>query len=383
MSGTLDKFDRVTTGEWEWEKARTVAGIREAIGSWDGKAIPKPELLDPLKLERERSTVVAATSRFLTVQFPAGTNASEAVQYKYCHLMRLINEFSEQHGLVMIDQLHEKQVEDFMLTWKLGHLSRRHTRARLYTFFRYCMKHWIYHMPLDPPERSRYRDDNASRDEEKIPFEDEELERMHNACATRYGSRRHKWTGQDLWDFICLSYHTGLRISDIALFKESRLIASGHVFLRARKNGGRVYVWIPVWLQERVHERARLHGELIFGRVKSENLNHITEGWRDKLNDLWSKCGPFTHKPTPHRLRHTFARILLENPDMTTRTIAELMGITEAVLRKHYSTWMKGREDSATEMLQGMWASRPTPAPVANSGIKRGAPVVAKNKKMA
>jgi hypothetical protein len=78
------------------------------------------------------------------------------------------------------------------------------------------------------------------------------------------------------------------------------------------KEWGEVYVWIPVWLQERVHERARLYGEYIFGEPKSKNVKDVTETWREKLNRVWKLCGPFAHKPHPHRFRHTFARLLLE-----------------------------------------------------------------------
>jgi integrase len=375
VSGTLGgKFDRQPTGHWAWEKARVVAAAREAAGSWYGTAItPQPVPLEPSDLTRERATVADATGRFLEVRFPANTNASDAIQYKYRLLMRLINEFSQAQGIVMIDQWGLRQVEDFILTWKLGDLTRRHTRSRLSAFFRYCAKHWIRRSPVDPPERSRYRNDAAKRNDPKIPFSDEELERMHIACAEHYGSRRHKWTGQDLWDFICLSYHTGLRISDIALFRANKLTPSGHAMLYARKNLGEVYVWIPVWLQERIRERERLYGHYIFGRTNSKDLNHITEGWLNKLNDVWRHCGPFEEKPTPHRFRHTFARILLENPEIPTRTIADLLGITEEILKKHYSKWMKGRHDSATQILKVAWGSRPILGPVANSGIKRGA----------
>jgi hypothetical protein len=208
MSGTLEKFDRRTTAEWDWEKARTVAAAREAAGSWDGVAIPKAEILDPSKPIRESATIVDATKRFLAIRFPANTTVSDAIQYKFGHLMQLIREFSEKHGLVMIDQWREKQVEDFVATWvALGSLATRHERARLYTFFLYCKKHWIYHMPLDPPVRSRYVADSVSRDEEKLPFEDEELDRMRIGCA-RYGGPRYKWTGQDLCGISSASHTT-------------------------------------------------------------------------------------------------------------------------------------------------------------------------------
>jgi hypothetical protein len=104
MSGTLDRFDRRTTAEWDWEKARQVATARETAESWDGVAITKPEIPSAIEHGIERKTVADATKRFLAIRFPANTTASDAIQGKFGLLMRRLDEFSEQHGLVMIDQ---------------------------------------------------------------------------------------------------------------------------------------------------------------------------------------------------------------------------------------------------------------------------------------
>jgi integrase len=55
-------------------------------------------------------------------------------------------------------------------------------------------------------------------------------------------------------------------------------------------------------------------------------MNVITDLWRRKLVKLWKLCVPWKDKPTPHRFRHTFARILLERPGVTVRDVAELLG---------------------------------------------------------
>ena len=66
-------------------------------------------------------------------------------------------------------------------------------------------------------------------------------------------------------------------------------------------------------------------------------MNVITDVWRRKLKKLWALCGPWKDKPTPHRFRHTFARILLQRPGVTVRDVAELLGNTEQMVRKHYA----------------------------------------------
>ena len=50
--------------------------------------------------------------------------------------------------------------------------------------------------------------------------------------------------------------YTGLRISDVVLFDMERLHGN-EVFLRAKKNGGDVFTWIPDWLRDRLIARAK------------------------------------------------------------------------------------------------------------------------------
>jgi integrase len=81
-------------------------------------------------------------------------------------------------------------------------------------------------------------------------------------------------------------------------------------------------------------------------------LDVITETWRRKLNNLWDMCGPWEHPPTPHRMRHTFARILLQKPGVTVRDVAELLGNTEDMVRRRYSAFVKERQERLTRVLQ-------------------------------
>ncbi len=62
-----------------------------------------------------------------------------------------------------------------------------------------------------------------------------------------------------------------------------------------------MYTWVPGWLQERIRARATEYGPSIFGEHTTKDPNVITDVWRRKLIKLWSFCGPWKEKPTPHR----------------------------------------------------------------------------------
>src|SRR5262249_15189447 len=88
--------------------------------------------------------------------------------------------------------------------------------------------------------------------------------------------------------------------------------------------------------------------------------DNITDVWRRKLIRLWSLCGPWKHKPTPHRFRHTFARILLQR-GVPVRDVADLLGNTEAICRKHYSAWIPERQARLTQILKDAFEDRLRP----------------------
>jgi integrase len=199
---------------------------------------------------------------------------------------------------------------------------------------------------------------------QRLPFSDDELKKMYDACP-KYGGEKHKWTGQDIADFISLSIYTGLRISDVALFHIDRMNKNGEIRLRTTKAGTHVYTWVPQWLQERIRTRAKTHGDFIFGAHATKDLDVITEGWRRRLQKVWALCGPWKVEPTPHRFRHTFARILLQKPGVTVRDVAELLGNTEEMIRKHYGAWVPERQERLTRILREAFDDKPKPKLVA------------------
>jgi integrase len=51
---------------------------------------------------------------------------------------------------------------------------------------------------------------------------------------------------------------------------------------------------------------------MLFLVGESERLETVTDTWRRKLNKVFELVGAFEERPTPHRFRGTFARILLQ-----------------------------------------------------------------------
>jgi integrase len=194
------------------------------------------------------------------------------------------------------------------------------------------------------------------------------VRRMYEACRSYGLTPRHRWNGEDVADFISLSIYTGLRISDVALFHVDRMKSTGEIRLRTTKAGTHVYTWIPKWLQDRIYTREKKHGPSIFGEHRTKTIDVITDLWRRKLNKVWALCGIWEHAPTPHRFRHTFARILLQKPGVTVRDVATLLGNTEDVVRAHYAAWVPEHQERLIKILQEAFDDKPRPRIVAIHG---------------
>jgi len=278
-------------------------------------------------------------------------------------LLAKLKEFSTARGYIMIGQWEPSDVREFRTSWAINPRTGARRMAMLKPFFEYCVSNeWITRNPARAVQNPKGRD--MEQQKQRLPFTDDELKKMYAACPM-YGSPRHKWTGEDVADFISLSIYTGLRISDVALFNIDRMNAVGEIRLRTTKAGTHVYTWVPKWLQDRIHARAKIHGEFIFGSHATKDLDVITEGWRRKLQKVWKLCGPWKQEPSPHRFRHTFARILLQKPGVTVRDVAELLGNTEEMIRKHYGAWVPERQERLTRILREAFDEKPRPQIVA------------------
>jgi integrase len=156
-----------------------------------------------------------------------------------------------------------------------------------------------------------------------------------------------------------LSVYTGLRISDVALFDITKRLTGNNVFLRMHKTKKELYTWIPDWLVARLHARVANRGNIIFRDGHSMVMRTVTETWRRKLKKIFKLAGPWEETPTPHKFRHTFVRILLEK-GVSVADVAELIGDTEDMVRKHYSRWVVSRQNRLTKILQDAFEDKPT-----------------------
>ena len=388
LSGTLQgRFKRHNSGQWEWESAKAIAGQFEVAGSWTGLSehsapAAHQSVETPHDSQPPRIAIADAIQVFLTHR--EGAKIAAATLRKYRTFTKQLADFAQARGYVMLDQFTSADIDVFYASWKLGARAKGKALGRLRSFFRFCAKRkWVPVDATDSKSIGPVSSDlkppiGANRVANKAPYTDEELQRIIDACD-RLGTvkwsngleQEQTYSGEDLKDFIWLMTYTGLRISDAGLFNMNRL-KGNEVFLRAKKNGGEVFAFIPDWLRDRLNERAKRFGSRPFVVGRSDRLETVTDMWRRKIGKVFELAGEFDETPTPHRLRHTFARILLQR-GVPVADVADLLGDDEKTVREHYSRWVPERQARLTKILKDAFDDKPRPKLVAirSGGLER------------
>jgi site-specific recombinase XerD len=367
MSGSLAKqFRRQSTGKWEWGDAKAVAEALEKAGAWNG-ALSLPAPLHKDVAAPERITIEEAIASFIATRTNRGI--STGTLKKYRTFTNQLRAYADSRGYVMLDQLGVSDMDRFYASWRDEKRSRAKKLERLKSFVKFCIKRkWL---PEDIAEDLR-APEGSSIPPNKMPFTDDELARIHKACDQIGGPRPpgpgyRPWGGEDVRDFVMLSVYTGLRISDVSTFNIEERLKDNDVFLRMHKTQKELYTWIPDWLVVRLRAREQKHGAMIFKAGEAMNMRAVSERWRDNVGKVFKLAGPFDERPTPHRFRHTFVRILLEK-GVPVADVAELIGDTEEVVRRHYAKWVPERQARLTKILQEAFDDKPKPKLVALPG---------------
>lgn len=341
----------------EWDAARAAAARFQAEA--EGQPTPPPPSDPGPPQPQQRTTVEDGVKQYLTNRQTRGVTDSTMAKYKgFTNRLRV---FLDRKGIVFLDAVTVQVMDEFYAGWKDAPITKGKMLEQMKGFFQFCQKRkMLVEHPcddLEPPV-------GYSVPKHKTPFTDEELERIFDA-AERWdrlkwrqwgwrdgGGNPGKVTRDQIVCFILLMVETGLRISDMVVFDVPGRInyETGECFLFMHKTGKPLYTWINPDLLARLRELVSEFGAMPFD-TPSKDMQHKTDVWRKRLEKIWEAAGPFKVKPTPHLFRHTFTRLQLQR-GVTVEDVAELIGDTPEVVRKHYARWVPQRQARLTNILK-------------------------------
>ena len=140
--------------------------------------------------------------------------------------------------------------------------------------------------------------------------------------------------------------YTGLRIGDASLLKVSQFTGD-RIYLYTTKAGTPVSVVIPDSLCSLL-KRIAPRGGYFFVRADSTSMHTCSDLWRRRIKIICEGLG--ISPAHAHRFRHTLATRLV-GQGATYEQVADILGNSPAVVRKHYAKWSQARQESIDRLI--------------------------------
>jgi integrase len=301
--------------------------------SWERAAELKREAEDGKKPEQPKGiSISAALDTFIKDCEARNLNRSTFAKYKL--LATRLRDFAARFCLRDLSQLTFEYVLIFRSTWKGSPRTLSKAVERLRAFFKFCVENdWIAKNPaktLKAPQVKVLP---------RLPFSEQEI---RNLIAKTKDDRE--------LAFILTLRHTGLRIGDAALLRTFQF-SENRIHLYTTKAGTPVSVVIPDTLGSLL-KATQPRGGYFFVRGDSTSMHTCADLWRRRIKILCKEAG--VTPDHPHRFRHTLATDLLSK-GASVEDVAAILGNSPAVVMKHYSQWVKGRQDRLDAILASTW----------------------------
>ncbi len=334
-----------------------------------------------------KRTVSEAVDRFLRNhgELEQDRTFSGIVEYgtwrKYRTKLSLLRAFCDAEGISELGDVTLDGLEDFRRTRKVGLVTWKVELQALRTFFGYFVsRKWIAVNPAKEMKAPRNIKPN-----EVVPYTLREEREILAACD-RVGGATYQRTAA-VYErlraraMVLLLRHTAFRISDVCTLRRDAISwdpekSIWRIFIRAQKNGEPIFLPIPEGLKLVVDalplpRNAPQDCPYCFwnGHTSRRAVVGIAER---TLSAVFKKSG--VKNAHAHRYRHTLAtRLLAEGA--TFELVADILGNTPDIVRKHYGKWSKGRQDNIDRLMIAHFRTAPVTVPVTPQSHEKTEPV--------
>lgn len=324
----------------DWEKAQ------EKIREWEaGDAAPVT--LEPAP---ESMTIEKAKTDFLADAEARKLKPSSV--YRYTMLFRQLEQFAKAEGIRFLKQLDTSTLRRFRASWKDGDLAGLKKLDRLRSFFRFARENgWS----ADNPAQAIKNPKVVLRP--TLPFSHEEMARIMAAAMKKIENVRadQRNKARRLRAFVLLLRYTGLRISDAVGCSVERL-KDGKIWLYTQKTGQHVYCPLPEFVTKELETVPKLSERYWFWGGQG-TLETSRKKWSESLAKMFKDAE--VQNGHAHRFRDTFAVELLLNGTSIENVQAFLGHATVRVTERHYSPWVRARQERAEADVRRSWESDP------------------------
>jgi site-specific recombinase XerD len=272
-------------------------------------------------------------------------NLERSTQRKYGNVLAQFAAFCQGTGLNDLADCRVEHLDAYRASRKIARTTAQKELETLRAFFAFCReRNWIGDNPA-----KRIKSARNVRPAEVVPYTPEEISRIIGACEI---IGRGPYERLRAHAMVLVLNNTALRVSDVATLARDR-VRDGRVLVRTQKTGEPVY--LEVWAETQVAldclPRPRGAGEqprYFFwnGTTSRRAVVGIVER---TLAAVFRASG--IEGAHAHRFRHTLATRLL-GMGASEQDVADVLGNTPAIVRKHYSKWSIARQERIDRLMR-------------------------------
>jgi integrase/recombinase XerD len=286
----------------------------------------------------------------------AARKLSDSTIRKYTLLERQMKEFAEATELHSLPEFDLDTLSKFRATWKDGSRTAAKKLERLRALFRYAHeRRWVESNPASLLKAPRVSIVPT------MPLTRDEMVRIL-AAGDQYVAVTNKSGGLNarrLKALVLLMRYSGMRIGDAVSLSVNRLEGM-RLFLYTQKTGTPVYTVLPDFVLKALEETPRVTPTHYFWSGAGK-LESIVRSWQTRIRKLFviAKVSKGQGNMLSHRFRDTFSVELLL-AGVPIERVSVLLGHSSVrITEKHYSPWVRSRQEQLEADVKRAWAEDP------------------------
>jgi len=267
-----------------------------------------------------------------------------STQRKYKNVLRKLREHCKSAGLVDMDELTVEHLDSYRAGRSLSPITATKELQTLRQFLSFCVERdWIRKNPAKQIKAPR-----NIKPAEVVPYEAAEVVKIIAACDEIGRGAYERLRARAM---VLLLRYTALRVSDVATLARDA-IRDGQILVRTLKTGQPVFLPIPQELENALailpNPRGAGNAPRYFFWNGSTSRRAVVGIAERTLAAVFEKSKvPNAHA---HRFRHTLATDLLAT-GATEQDVADILGNSPAIVRKHYAKWSAARQERITSLM--------------------------------
>jgi integrase/recombinase XerD len=332
---------RLSLDTRDWERAQEIVRKWEAEGRGP---LPRP-------IEREEPMTISRACKQIVDDAKARSLRPDTIA-KYKLLSRELEAFALTRKIVTFADFDLGSLVAFRASWKNANLGALKKLERLRCFFRFARDNgWVAENLAEKIKSPRVTMRPT------LPFTQEQMIKILKAAADRVATvqPQGKDNARRLRGMILLLRYSGLRIGDAASCSIDRLV-DGKLQLYTQKTGTHVRCPLPDFVVKELEAMPRRSERYWFWSGAGDVHSLVTK-WEELLRTVFDNAGiPDGHA---HRFRDTFAVDLLLSGVPLERVAIALGHSSVRITEKHYSPWVRARQEQMEADLQRSWLRDP------------------------